>query len=136
MTFEESLNDVSVRERQLAAHILRSPEYLQKADQELKRQVTMLYLAIALLMVIVGFFTLRAVGKIPPICVELTDATSLLAIVNCLLLIRTKTWLNRLNEAWLAPHERDALNTLKIQRNEIITSLPRSRAGNENAELN
>lgn len=136
MIFEESLQDVAIRERQLEAHILCSPEYLRRADQELKRQVIMLYLAIALLLVIQGLFTLHAVRHIPLICVALICVTSFLAIINCLLLIRTKTCLYRLNEAWLAPHEKEALNALKIQRHEIITRQPRSRDQSENAALN
>ena len=136
MIFEESLQDVTIRERQLEAHILRSNEYLQRADQELKRQVLILYLAIALLLVFQGLFTLRAVQHMPLSCVALISVTSFLAIVNCLLLIRTKTWLHRLNETWLAPHEKEALNALKVQRHEIITRRPRSRDKSENAELN
>ena len=136
MIFKESLQDLVIRERQLEAHILRSTEYLRRADQELKRQVSMLYLAIALLLVIQGFFTLHAVGDMPLSCVLLIGVTSFLAIINCMLLIHTKTWLHRLNEEWLAPHEKDALNAIKLQRNEIITSLPRSRNESKNAELN
>ena len=49
MSAEESLHDVMIRERQLEAHILRSTEYLKCADRELMRQISMLYLAIALL---------------------------------------------------------------------------------------
>ena len=65
MSREESLQDVTIRERQLEAHILRSPEYLRCADQELKRQVSMLYLAIALLLIFQGLFTIHAVGQLP-----------------------------------------------------------------------
>lgn len=138
MTFEESIHDVTVREQQLQKHILGSPEYLRRADQELKRQVSMLYLAIALLIVIQGIFAFRVVGHhIPVVEGALISVTSFLAIINCLLLIRTKRCLHRLNEAWLAPHEREALRTLKIQRHEIIAGLPRSRDDKaQNAELN
>jgi hypothetical protein len=136
MIFEESLQDVTIRERQLEAHILCSPEYLRCADQQLKRQVTMLYLAIALLLVIQGLFTFHAIQHMPVICAALISVTSFLAIINCLLLIRTKTCLYRLNEAWLAPHEKEALDALKIRRHEIITRQPRSRGQSENAALN
>ncbi len=57
MSAEETLHDVSIRVQQLEAFILRSPEYLKRADQELKRQVAMLYLAIALLILFQGLFT-------------------------------------------------------------------------------
>ncbi len=137
MTFEESLQDVTIRERQLHAHILRSAEYLRQADRELKRQVSMLYLAIALLILFQGLFALREAVQIPIGCTALIAVTSLLAIINCLLLIRTKRCLNRLNEAWLKPEEKSALDSLRVQRNEILTRLPRSRDGrNQNAELN
>src|SRR5712672_1492657 len=105
MSFEDSLQDVAIRERQLEAHILRSTEYLSHADRTLKRQVTMLYLAIALLLVFQGLFAFQVTGKLPLSVVFLTSVTSLLAIINCLLLIQTKTWLNRLNQAWLKPEE-------------------------------
>ena len=137
MTFEETLQDVTIRERQLHAHILRSPEYLRKADRELKRQVSMLYLAIALLILFQGLFALREAVQIPLSCTALISVTSLLAIVNCLLLIRTKHGLHRLNEAWLKPEEKIALDSLREQRNELMTRVPRSReARNGNAELN
>jgi len=136
MTFEENLQDVNIRERQLEAHILRSTEYLKLADQTLKRQVSMLYLAIALLLVIQGLFTLHATGKIPLGDVLLTSVTSLLAIINCFLLIQTKTWLHRLNQAWLKPEEKAAIDTLRHQRHEIIARFPRTGNQCKNAELN
>jgi hypothetical protein len=136
MSAEETLDDVAIREQQLSKHLLQSPEYLKKADQELKRQVTMLYLAIALLLVFQGLFTFRASGQLPLAGVILMSVTSVLAIVNCLLLIRTKTWLRQLNETWLGPQERGALNSLRFQRTEILTRLPQSEADIQNAELN
>jgi hypothetical protein len=136
MSREEYLHDVSVREHQLEAHILRSPEYLRRADQEMKRQVTMLYLAIALLMVFQGLFTFRAEGEPLTGAVVLITVTSCLAIVNCLLLIKTKTYLRRLNERWIGPNERSALNALRSQRSQILTRLPHSPAEIQNAELN
>ena len=87
MSAEEILHYVSIREQQLERFILRSPEYLKKADQELKRQVTMLYLAIALLILFQGLFSFSATGKLPFAAVALMSVTSILAIVNCLLLI-------------------------------------------------
>jgi|SRR5580658_1286661 Na+/H+ antiporter NhaD/arsenite permease-like protein len=137
MTFEESLQDVTIRERQLHAHIIRSAEYLKKADRELKRQVSTLYLAIALLILFQGLFALREAVQIPLSCTALIAVTSLLAIVNCLLMIQTKNSLRELNEAWLKPEEKVALDSLRTQRNELLTRVPRSReASNENAELN
>ena len=136
MTFEESLHDVTIRERQLEAHILCSKEYLKRVDQELKRQVSMLYLAIALLIVFQGLFTIRSAGWIAVNDVVLTSITSLLAIITCLLLIRTKAWLRRINECWLKPEEKIALEALKTQRDEILTRVPRSHSPSDNAELN
>jgi hypothetical protein len=136
MSAEETLHDVTIRVQQLEAYILRSPEYLQRADQELKRQVTMLYLAIALLLVFQGLFTLRAAGHLPISGMMLMSVTSILAIVNCLLLIHTKTWLHRLNEAWLGPQEKVALTSLRHQRKELLTRVTHEPAEVQNAELN
>ncbi len=114
--------DVTIRERQLEAHLLRSPEYLRRADQELKRQVSMLYLAIALLFLFQGLFTWRsAEGGLALGAIALTTVTSLLAIINCLLLIRTKACLRRLNEAWLRPEEKSAVDELRHQRSTLST---------------
>ena len=121
MSAEETLHDVSIRVQQLEEYIMRSPEYLRRADQEIKRQVATLYLAIALLLVFQGLFTLREAGHIPFSCAVLTAVTSILAIVNCLLLIRTKASLRRLNDAWLGPQERTALNSLRFQRDELLS---------------
>ena len=136
MSAEETLHDVSIREQQLKAYILRSPEYLKRADQELKRQVTMLYLAIAILILFQGLFTFRAVGALPVSGMILISVTSVLAIVNCLLLIKTKKWLNRLNESWLGPQERVALHSIRHQRRELLTRISHEPAEVENAALN
>ena len=136
MSAEETLHDVDIREQQLQSFILKSPEYRKRADQELKRQVTMLYLAIALLLTFQGFFTLKALGILPISEMMLVSVTSMLAIVNCLLLIRTKTWLHRLNEAWLGPQEKVAITTLRSQRKEIMTRMVASPDEIASAELN
>ena len=136
MSAEETLHDVTIRVQQLEAYILRSPEYLRRADQELKRQVTMLYLAIALLLVFQGLFTFREAGHLPLGGMILMSVTSFLAIMNCLLLIKTKTWLHRLNEAWLGSQEKVALTSLRFQRTEILTRLTNSPAEVQNAEMN
>jgi hypothetical protein len=136
MSVEESLHDMVIRERQLEEHLLRSTEYLKCADQNLKRQVSMLYLAIALLLLFQVLFSFRAVDEIPHSAIVLVSVTSILAIVNCLLLIRTKTWLQRLNEAWLDPRQRDALEALKSQRQEILSRHNRSPKPSESAESN
>jgi hypothetical protein len=136
MSAEETLHDVTIRVQQLEAYILRSPEYLQRADQELKRQVTMLYLAIALLLVFQGLFSLRAAGHLQISGMILMSVTSFLAIVNCLLLIHTKTWLHRLNEAWLGPQEKVALTSLRCQHKELLTRVTHEPADVQNAEMN
>ena len=136
MSLEESLHDVTIRERQLEAHILRSSEYRKRADQDLKRLVSMLYLAIALLFVIQGLFTYQAIAQRPINGIILLSVTSLLGVLSCFLLIKTKAWLHRLNEAWLAPQEKNALEALKSQRHEILSRLPRHTQGTNGAELN
>jgi len=136
MSREECLQDVTIREQQLAAHILRSPEYLRRADQEMKRQVAMLYLAIALLIISQGLFAFRATGLLPWGEVELLTVTSFLAIATCVLLIRTKSFLSRLNEQWIQPHERVALRTIRLQRDELLTRIPHTQAEIASAPLN
>ena len=137
MSKEECLQDVTIREQQLSAHILRSPEYARRADQELKRQVATLYLAIALLILFQGLFTFHAgQQQLPWQEVALMTVTSLLAIINCVLMIQTKTYLRRLNERWIAPHEKIALRAIRSQRTEILTRVPHTEAEIENAPLN
>jgi hypothetical protein len=123
MSAEETLHDVTIRVQQLESYILRSPEYLKRADQELKRQVAMLYLAIALLLLFQGLFTFGVSAHISLGGYMLMGVTSFLAIVNCLLLIRTKTWLQRLNESWLGPQEKIALASLRSQVNQLQTQV-------------
>ena len=137
MSAEETLHDVTIRVQQLESFILRSPEYLRRADQELKRQVAMLYLAIALLLLFQGLFTFSATAHLPMSAMVLMSVTSFLAIVNCLLLIHTKTWLHRLNEAWLGPQEKIALKSLRSQQDELQTHVATNiDAGVENAHMN
>ena len=136
MSAEETLHDVTIRVQQLESFILRSPEYLKRADQELKRQVTMLYLAIALLLLFQGLFTFNAAGHLPMSGMVLMSVTSFLAIINCLLLIHTKTWLHRLNEAWLGPQEKIALKSLRSQQDELLTHVEHIDSGVENAHMN
>ena len=136
MSFEESLQDVTIRERQLTTHILRSSEYIRYVDRHLKRQVTMLYLAISLLLVFQGLFAFQTAGELSAEQTILTAFTSLLAIITCFLLIQTKAWLQRLNEAWLNPHEKSALDILKEQRAQILTRVPGSKDDARTAEWN
>jgi hypothetical protein len=136
MSAEETLHDVTIRVQQLETFILRSPEYMKRADQELKRQVTMLYLAIALLLVFQGLFTFRASTHLPMSGMILMSVTSFLAIVNCLLLIHTKTWLHRLNESWLGPQEKIALASLRSQVDELQTHIAHAEPDVESAPLN
>ena len=116
MPDDETLHDLSVRTYQLETHLLQSPEYRFKADQDLKRQVTMLYLAIALLFIFEGFFIGKEAGHMPSWLLALIIFTSLLAIVNCVLLIRTKHCLHRLNAGWLNPEAKKALEALRREQ--------------------
>ncbi len=126
MSSVDPLDDLAIRQRQLEAHLLRSPEYLHKADQDLKRQVALLYLAIALLLVFQGIFVLREAGTMPGSLLGLIVFTAMLAIVNCLLLIRTKHYLNRLNVGWLDVNARQTLERLNQERARLK---PESAAG-------
>jgi hypothetical protein len=133
MSAEDTLHDITIRVQQLEAYILKSPEYLKRADQELKRQVAMLYLAIALLLLFQAFFTFGVSAHIPLGGVILMGITSFLAIVNCLLLIKTKTWLRQLNESWLGPQEKIALAALRSQVDELQSQIGRGAPGTVNA---
>jgi hypothetical protein len=119
MADDETLEDLMTRTRQLENHLLRSPEYIFKADQDLKRQVSMLYLAIALLLVFQFLFAISQAHNMPISVMALIIVTSILAIINCLLLIRTKNCLRRLNESWLKPEEKHAIAKLRNQHAEI-----------------
>jgi hypothetical protein len=119
MADDEDLQNLLTRTRQLESYLLRSPEYLHKADQDLKRQVTMLYLAIALLLVFQLLFAVSQARHLPLSVMALIVFTSILAIINCILLIRTKNYLRRVNENWLKPEERDAIVKLRNQHAEI-----------------
>ena len=116
---DETLDDLNVRTRQLETHLLRSPEYLSKADRDLKRQLVVLYLAIALLLLFEGVFVLREARHMPDGLLALIIFTSALAIANCCLLIHTKRCLHRLNEGWLDPHARRTLEGLRRELAEL-----------------
>jgi hypothetical protein len=120
MAAKEYLEDVKIRQRQLEAHLLHSPEYVERVNNTLKRQVTTLYLAIALMFLFQGLFILRGSGELPFSAMVLTAITSFLAIINCLMLIRTKSCLRRLNDAWLRPEEKSAVEELRHQRTAIL----------------
>ena len=121
MAAKAYLEDVKIRERQLEAHLLHSPEYVERVNNTLKRQVTTLYLAIALMFLFQGLFILRGSGDLPFSAMVLTAITSFLAIINCLMLIRTKSFLQRLNDAWLRPEEKSLVEELRHQRTEILS---------------
>jgi Flp pilus assembly protein TadB len=116
---DEALRDLTVRTRQLEAHLLGSPEYLARGQRGLRRQVGMLYLAIALLFVFEGFFVLLEGHHMPAWLLALIIFTSLLAIVNCVLLIHTRRCLHDLNERWLTSDVKKRLETLRREHAEM-----------------
>ena len=118
---DDALQDVLTRTRQLEVHILRSPEYLFKADQLLKRQSIVLGLTIILLLIFEGLFVALEARALPTWLLVLICVTSALVLSNCLLLIRTKRSLRRLNEFWLNPEEKAALAALREQHERIRT---------------
>jgi len=134
MAEDETLQDLATRRHQLETYILRSPEYLFKADQDLKRQVSMLYLAIALLLLFQGIFALSEAQHMPLSVMALIVITSVLAIINCLLLIRTKAYLRRLNEAWLKPDEKHAISKLRNQHAEVRLRRPPGAPSGDSSE--
>jgi hypothetical protein len=120
MSPEESLNDVAVRQRQLEAHILRSAEYLNQANRQLKRQISMLYLAICLLFMLEGFFIYRVNGPVSEYSIVLTIVTAVLACISCLLLLQTRSWMQRINDTWLNAREKEAIEALRARRLDIL----------------
>jgi uncharacterized protein (TIGR04222 family) len=118
---DETLRDLTVRTSQLETHLLRSPEYRSRADQRLMRQVATLYLAIVLLIVFEGFFVLLEAHHMPAWLLMLILFTSLLAIANCVLIIRTKRCLHRLNESWLTSDAKKTLEALRRQQVERLS---------------
>ncbi len=129
MSAEETLHDVNIREQQLESFILRSTEYRRRVDQALKRQVAVLFFAIALLVVFHNYFPLVSGGGISILGASLLGLTSVLAIGTCILLIRTKGWNRQLNEKWLTPQEKIAVASLRVQREQIETRLAKAPAG-------
>lgn len=123
MTLEEALKDVETRENQLRLHIIRSEEYVRRFERDFKRQVFMLYLAIALLLLFQSLFAISLAGHLKFGEMALILTTSFLAIMNCVLLINTKSWLKRINEAWIEPQEKAALDHIRLQRREVMDKL-------------
>ena len=89
-----------------------------------------------LILLFYGLATTRSSAQIAFNSAVFTAVTAILAIINCYLLIQTKAGLRRVNEAWLAPQEKSALEALKLQRSQILMNVPRGRDGSENASLN
>lgn len=83
----------------------------------------MLYLAIALLLLFQSLFAISIAGHLKFGELALVLTTSFLAIMNCLLLINTKSWLRRINEAWIEPREKMVLDNIRLQRREIMDKL-------------
>lgn len=123
MTLEEALRDVETRENQLRLHIIRSEEYVRRFERDFKRQVFMLYLAIVLLLLFQSLFMISLAGRLHFGEMALVMTTSFLAIMNCILLINTKSWLRRINESWIDPQEKTALDAIRLQRREIMEKM-------------
>lgn len=126
MTPEEALQDVIKREEQLRMHIIRSEEYLRRLDRDLKRQVLMLYVSIVLLLGFQGLYAWSLRHELAFTEAGMMVVTSLLAIFNCVLLIRTKGFMRRINEAWINPAEKIALDSVRMQRREILERMARA----------
>ena len=123
MTPEEILHDVETREKQLHWHILKSEEYVARFRREFNRQVFMLYLSIVLLIAFQSLFAWNYRNHLNFDEAALGIGTAVLAIINCGLLIYTKSWLKKINESWIEPQEKIALDTIRIQKSEVLERL-------------
>lgn len=123
MTPEKALQDIETREEQLARHIIRSQDYLSRFHAEFRRQVQILYLSIILLILFQSLFAWQFTHYLGGMELALVIATTLLAIVNCALLIRTKGWLKNVNEEWIDPEEKAALETIRKQRHQVLKQI-------------
>jgi hypothetical protein len=123
VTHEKTLQDIEIREEQLGRYIIRSEGYLTRFHSEFRRQVQILYLSIILLILFQSLFAWQFTHYLSGGQLVLVVATTLLAIVNCALLIRTKGWLRSVNEEWIDPEEKAALETIRKQRHQVLKEL-------------
>jgi len=128
MDLQTAWQDLETRENQLRLHIIRSEEYLRQFDRDFKRQVLMLYLCIALILLFQSWFFYQSAMYSRWDIALFVLGISVLAVGNCMLLIRTKMFLNRINEAWIEPQEKIALNNLRAERYELIQKLSQPKA--------
>ena len=120
MTDEASIQDVQTREEQLRLHILRSEDYVRCFRKDLNRQAFLVYLSIVLLLAFQTLFAWGFGADLETKQLALILVTSALAIANCFLLIQTRSWMRRINERWIAPQEKVALETLRVKRHEML----------------
>ncbi|PTY03959.1 hypothetical protein DB346_02690 [Verrucomicrobia bacterium LW23] len=130
MNIDEALRDLDVRENQLRSHILQSSEYRNRFNRDIKRQILMLYISILIVMAFQSMYAWYS-GTI----LEFREALMLgscmfFTILNCVILIRTKSYLNTINDMWINPQEKTALEIIRIQRIEL-----QERAKREASEL-
>ena len=83
----------------------------------------LLYVSIALLLLFQSWFVYNVIGRSPWEVVVCVMGISFLAVVNCALMIRTKSFLKRINEAWIAPQEKIALDNVRDERQELREKL-------------
>lgn len=128
MDLQTAWQDLETRENQLRLHIIRSEEYLRQFDRDFKRQVLMLYVCIALILLFQSWFLYQSAAYSRWEIALFVFGVSVLAIGNCVLLIRTKLFLNRVNEAWIEPQEQIALNNLRTERHELLQKMEQPKA--------
>jgi tetrahydromethanopterin S-methyltransferase subunit G len=131
MRQDEVLQNVSTRLDELETHLLNSAEYVRRANAELTRRISYVYLAIGLLILTLAGFFFESDEELPLSSLMVIALTGFFSIFNCVLLLRARANLRRLNEAWLDPRQLETLATLKTQHQQIKTRLalpPDSRA--------
>ncbi|HSI84283.1 MAG: hypothetical protein ACAI35_16215 [Candidatus Methylacidiphilales bacterium] len=130
MNIEEALRDLDTRENQLKNHILASNEYRGRFERDIKRQILMLYIGIMLVIFYQSAYAWYS-GSVLQVREALMLGTCIfLSILNLMIMIRTKGYLKNVNDMWIDPQEKTALEIIRIQRMELQERAKRDAMAN------
>lgn len=115
MSNVDPLADLAIRRQQLENHLLQSHEYREKVVRKLKGFAAIKVVALVLVL-LEGFFYLRAPKPAPHVLFALIGATLAALLIGTIFIWRTWRCLNRLNERWLTPEARNALEMLRLEQ--------------------